>query len=374
MTRLNWVRLIAVGLTGAAVLVWLATPALAAIGEQWILPISHRQHTEWEGWTLLPGAGYEGTDAWQGSGMDWARIYWELSGTGSMGNPVPSTTELYTIEFWYPTAGAGDWQPIESQIKGVDGETWPMEPLIPWDPGGQNHQWIGTEFLGGTPGTWKAAGPGPHTPDSDDYNAGPNGIYMWLGGHGSPSWLYAKWDFGWSITRAWSALRVTQITTIGACCLPDSGCQDDVSAADCAGLGGTHQGYSSTCDQLECQEATGACCLPNSSVCAEVTASECTMLGGAFHGYNTTCAETGSECCQDPFADAEGDGDVDQDDFAAFQACFTGLGGGVPAGCQCFDRDANNRIDEDDYIAFEDCASGPDVAADVSCDDPLSLP
>lgn len=195
----------------ALILACLATATMGAVGETWILPIHHR---DGGGWTEVPGAGYGGASAWQGSGIDGVRrVYWELSGIGSMGNPVPSTTELYTIEAFTPTSWPGkmDWQPIESQIKGVDGEAYPMESLIPWaGMWGTNHQYVGSNA--GAAGTWVSAGPGPHSPESADYNAGASGIYMWLGGHGSPSWLYAKWDFGWPIERTWSALRVTQIT------------------------------------------------------------------------------------------------------------------------------------------------------------------
>jgi len=192
-----------------AVFGFVAASAMAVPGEQWILPIHHR---DGGGWTEYPGAGYGGTSAWEGSGMDGVRrVYWELSGVGSLGNPVPSTTELYKIEWFAPTQGAQDWQPIESQIRGVDGEQYPNDPLIPWVGAyGTNHQYIGTNGAPG--GTWATTGAGPHTPESADYNAGPNGIYMWLGGWSSPSWLYAKWDYPWPITHSWSALRLTQIT------------------------------------------------------------------------------------------------------------------------------------------------------------------
>lgn len=70
--------------------------------------------------------------------------------------------------------------------------------------------------------------------------------------------------------------------------------------------------------------------------------------------------------CNTPFADTDGDGDVDQVDFSVFQACFTG---GSPAPgtfdavhCLCLDRDADNDVDELDYGDFEDCATGPGVA------------
>jgi len=73
--------------------------------------------------------------------------------------------------------------------------------------------------------------------------------------------------------------------------------------------------------------------------------------------------------CNDPKADSDGDGDVDQDDFAAFQACYTGTGGGVPDGCRCFNTDGDDDIDSTDLGKFEDCASGPAIPADPTCDD-----
>jgi len=74
--------------------------------------------------------------------------------------------------------------------------------------------------------------------------------------------------------------------------------------------------------------------------------------------------------CNDPFADVDGDGDVDQDDFAQFQLCYTAGGGGVPDGCTCLNTDGDGDIDSIDYMAFENCASGPAVAANPACDDP----
>lgn len=192
------------------VLSMLAVPALAGVvGETWVLPIHHR---DGGGWTEYTGAGLDGTSAWGANTMDGTRrVYWELSGTGSLGNQPSATTELYTIEFFGATAGGTNWQPIESQIRGVDGEVYPMDSLIPWDGAwGTNHQYIGSD--GVNDGAWHATGTGPHTPESDAQNAGANGIYMWLGGHTGASWLYAKWDYGWAINRSWSAIRVTQIT------------------------------------------------------------------------------------------------------------------------------------------------------------------
>lgn len=80
--------------------------------------------------------------------------------------------------------------------------------------------------------------------------------------------------------------------------------------------------------------------------------------------------------CGQPFADADGDNDVDQEDFAMFQACFTGPNGGVPPGCECFDRPGpglgDGGIDSADLLEFEECASGPAVFLDP--EDPASWP
>ncbi len=176
-----------------------AVTVSAAPGDVYILPIDH---LDGGGWTTLPGAGYNGTNAYSANTIDGVRrVYWS----------VPNLTQaLYLIEWFRPTTGAAGWQPIESQIRGVDGENYPNDPLIPWVGAfGTNHQYIGAE--NGTPGTWVSTGSGPHTPESEAYGAGANGKYMWLGGHTGNSWLYAKWDYGWAIDHAWSALRLTEV-------------------------------------------------------------------------------------------------------------------------------------------------------------------
>jgi len=76
--------------------------------------------------------------------------------------------------------------------------------------------------------------------------------------------------------------------------------------------------------------------------------------------------------CNNPFADADGDHDVDQADFSVLQRCFTGSAGTIPsepAYCACFDRPVQDGlIDQSDVTKFEDCASGPGVEADTACD------
>ncbi|MHC4795284.1 MAG: COG1470 family protein [Planctomycetota bacterium] len=79
--------------------------------------------------------------------------------------------------------------------------------------------------------------------------------------------------------------------------------------------------------------------------------------------------------CNDPFADHDGDHDVDQNDFAAFQLCYTGQGdpGGVydAENCHCFNQEgADSDVDVQDFGKFRACASGPNVPANPACDDP----
>ena len=85
--------------------------------------------------------------------------------------------------------------------------------------------------------------------------------------------------------------------------------------------------------------------------------------------------------CHTPWADADGDGDVDQDDFGAFQRCFTGdvaLLASTDAGypCQCFDRDAtpDGHVDAGDMAQFLNCMTGPTVKFDVDNPPPGCTP
>lgn len=88
------------------------------------------------------------------------------------------------------------------------------------------------------------------------------------------------------------------------------------------------------------------------------------------------CADAPNCQCNDPFADADGDGDVDQLDFAVVQRCLAGVGGGIGPECSCFDRSSpgnpgvpDGDITVDDLQAFFNCVSGPDIPADPDCDD-----
>jgi len=77
--------------------------------------------------------------------------------------------------------------------------------------------------------------------------------------------------------------------------------------------------------------------------------------------------------CNTPFADVDGDKDVDQDDFAKFQVCITMPNDSTlsfdPINCNCFDRDGDKDVDHDDFVSFALCASGPGIEADPACAD-----
>ena len=112
---------------------------------------------------------------------------------------------------------------------------------------------------------------------------------------------------------------------------------------------------------------TGACCMGTGG-CDEVSEADCAGGGGTYFGDFTTCANDGQSCCPDPFADSDGDTDVDMDDFAKLQRCYD-ADGGLPNECLCFDTDANGTVDSVDVDRFTQCGSGPGVTANAACDD-----
>jgi len=147
----------------------------------------------------------------------------------------------------------------------------------------------------------------------------------------------------------------------------------------------------------------GATCADGGNYCCEVTddcgtAERCTDITGATTvvtvvGIPEVCNnEVDDDCdglidcddpdcegdpncrrCFDPFADADGDEDVDMYDFGAWQLCYTGPGDPEAVfdadKCWCFDRDDDSDVDAVDFLAFEACFSGGDVPADPACDD-----
>ena len=76
------------------------------------------------------------------------------------------------------------------------------------------------------------------------------------------------------------------------------------------------------------------------------------------------------DICHEPFADADDDGDVDQEDLGFFQICYTGAFGTIPLEpeyCACFDVDEDGHVDGSDFDVFLQCSSGPEVLANPLC-------
>ena len=72
-----------------------------------------------------------------------------------------------------------------------------------------------------------------------------------------------------------------------------------------------------------------------------------------------------------PFApDLDHDTEVNQGDFAHFQACMTGANLGPLAGhCVVADLDGDGDVDQSDFARFQRCLSGVDQPMDPHCAD-----
>jgi hypothetical protein len=140
------------------------------------------------------------------------------------------------------------------------------------------------------------------------------------------------------------------IGVVGACCLTDGTCSI-MSPADCAAAQGVFRGSGTTCNGSVC---LGACCQPRAA-CSQTLVTDCS---GRFRGIGTDC---NTPCCPSPFADWDGDRDVDMDDFAVLQKCLTIGGGTVQPECTCFDHNGVNGIDAEDVLTFIGCATGPSI-------------
>ena len=77
----------------------------------------------------------------------------------------------------------------------------------------------------------------------------------------------------------------------GACCLPGGSCIENASPNACTAQQGTHQGPATTCAGVQCPvEPQGACCLPTAS-CEFGVEEDCTNQGGIWHGEGTVCGD-----------------------------------------------------------------------------------
>jgi len=94
----------------------------------------------------------------------------------------------------------------------------------------------------------------------------------------------------------------------------------------------------------------GACCQADGT-CAAVLAADCI---GDYKGDGTLCAA---------IPDTDGDGDLDQVDFAELQRCLTIGAAGVSSGCEPFDLDGDSDVDAFDLESFAHAAGGAGVQA-----------
>jgi len=74
----------------------------------------------------------------------------------------------------------------------------------------------------------------------------------------------------------------------GACCFEDGSCEDGVTKDTCTSvLGGSYQGDSTVCAQVDCTQ-TGACC-DDRGQCEQTTEAACAAAGRTFLGVGSTC-------------------------------------------------------------------------------------
>ncbi|MBP7937720.1 MAG: hypothetical protein KA354_24025 [Phycisphaerae bacterium] len=73
-------------------------------------------------------------------------------------------------------------------------------------------------------------------------------------------------------------------------------------------------------------------------------------------------------CPMDILGDFDRDGDVDTEDFEAFESCASGPAVHLQPGCEAKDVDRDNDVDQSDFGAFQRCYSGTDRPARVGCE------
>lgn len=175
-------------------IVLLVALSSAAMAREWIGTLS----LQGDGWTTVSGAGYNGADAYRGTGWDGVRRgIWSFDFAD-----MPTEAFQAYIYVYGPTGGAHNWQPVEVTFNGTAGDVWPIEPNIPWEGlWGTNHQYLGSDWNGN--GSWTKAGPGPQSPESADW--------VWVK---KGSQLYVKWDFGWSIDNTISAVKLVEVNPV----------------------------------------------------------------------------------------------------------------------------------------------------------------
>jgi hypothetical protein len=96
---------------------------------------------------------------------------------------------------------------------------------------------------------------------------------------------------------------------LGAACMPDGSCMEDMTESDTISLGGVWNGPGSECADVQC---IGACYIPATEQCVQFDFATCEIVGGTWNGPGSMdCAPT----CP---ADLTGDGVLNFFDISAY--------------------------------------------------------
>jgi hypothetical protein len=256
-------------------------------------------------------------------------------------------------------------------LNAEDHPAHPLEMCVE-NPSGNGSRMLG--FLSGHEGFsegWGVSGDGSkvvgraHRFYNPDYYPNPNNLLQC--GWGDTNYVAFIWD----ATNGMQDLKEVLLSLLpeGAekTDLNDNWTLTNATAISNDGTVICGMGYNDAAEQWQGWVATigregpkSACCSAD-LICSNETLPDCKDGGGTYRAGKNCDTYV---CCHTPFADTDGDGDVDQMDFAAFQLCYTGAGGGVPEGCECWDRDGgtgDNDVDANDFTAFSNCWTGPNV-------------
>ncbi|HPU25648.1 MAG TPA: hypothetical protein PK458_05660 [Phycisphaerae bacterium] len=268
-------------------------------------------------------------------------------------------------------------------INPADGSAWMSWSGDKYVSSGSTIQYRGN--LGVPSNFW----PGPYGPVGKVYTVGANDPGGPTGDEGAPrenAWVMSLgfgkrngscYVFALTLDKNDAQFRLysapTECPPTGSCCTRGDACYN-VSLGECISLGGIYGGDGSTCEGVTCMSA----CCQKGNVCSMEMEFDCQELGGAFQP-GKTCEQVDCrwKVCQDVIPDTDGDNDVDQVDFAIWQACLTTTGviSDDPVKCSCYDvaggpdGGPDGKIDLADFGPFVRCGSGPSVPLDPTCND-----
>ncbi len=144
------------------------------------------------------------------------------------------------------------------------------------------------------------------------------------------------------------------LSTNGVCCHTGGICEPSFSPEDCKAAGGTFHGYAATCDDIDTNGLADICefdCNTN-GVLDELDLSRGKSVDCNFNGIPDECdlaLGDSRDCNTNGYPD-----ECDRKYWETEHTCFSGPGGGVLPGCECFDYDADGDVDLRDFAAYQD--------------------